>query len=155
MGQLAGPGHFAGAKLVHDLARLRVTPLVDLGCLASGQDLERLDRQLGPEGGNLVGREDRVAAEQRREPRHAGSHVSLAMARTVVHQEAQVRKAAADREIEQLIVGLDARRAARPGSVGTRALVIRDPRRRREELGWIRRLLGHQPGIGLRASHPR
>ena len=90
MGQLTGSRGLAGPHLVEDLAGLGVAPVVDLGRLERGEHLERLDRDLGPEREHLDRGDDRVPAEQRREPRHAGRDVALTLAGPVVHQQAQV-----------------------------------------------------------------
>jgi hypothetical protein len=63
---------------VEDLARLHVAAVVRLGRLARGKDGERLLGQGRPEGERLVGGEYGIATEERRVPRHAGSHVTFA-----------------------------------------------------------------------------
>ena len=138
--QLAGTGHLAGAQLVEDLAGLGVAPVVVLGCLACGEHPERLDRDLGPEREELERGDDRVAAEQRREPRHARRDVALAVARAVVHEQAQVGEAPRDDQVEHLVVRLDPGRAAHPGVIRGGALA-----RRRSAAG---------PGRAVPASPP-
>ena len=128
------------------LARLGVAPLVELHRLPDGQHLECLDRELRPEGRELIGGDDRVPAEQRGEPRNAGGHISLATGWAVVHQEAQVGQAAAHCQVEQLVVCLDRRGATRPRPVGAGALVLRHARWWREKLRGIRRGSGRLPG---------
>ena len=89
--QLAGAGHLAGPQLVEDLAGLGVAPVVDLGRLVGGEDLERLDRRSAAgTASDWNDGDDRVPAEQRREPRHAGRDVALVRAGSVVDQQAQV-----------------------------------------------------------------
>ena len=72
MRQLAGACHLAGPQLVQDLAGLGVAARIVLGRLVRGEDLEDLDGDLGPEREGLERRDQGVAPEQRREPRHAG-----------------------------------------------------------------------------------
>src|SRR5207249_2603347 len=104
MGQLAGSGHLPGPQLVEDLAGLRVTLVVDLGRLTSGEHLERLAGEPGPERERLVRGQDRVAAEERGVPRNAGRDVAFAGSWALVRQKPQVGDATLDGEIEQLVV---------------------------------------------------
>ena len=115
--QLAGAGHLAGPDLVQDLARLGVGPRVVDDRLASRQDLEGGHGQVGSEGDRLVGRDDRVAAEQGGEPGHAGGEVVLARPGTVVEQEPEVGHAALDQPVEQLVVRSDGGHPCPPGVV--------------------------------------
>jgi hypothetical protein len=62
----------AAPDLVHDLARLGVDRLVVLGRLKVGEDLERAAGELRAEEQGLETRDQRVAAEDGHEPRHAG-----------------------------------------------------------------------------------
>ncbi len=102
---------------MEDLARLGVELVVDLGGLPGGEHAEGLDRQLRAERDHLQRGDDRVASEQRREPRHAGGDVPLALRGAVVDQQAQVVEAAPDREVEELVVRAHLRRPAPPGVV--------------------------------------
>ena len=115
--QLAGACHLAGPQLVQDLAGLGVALRVLVGGLERGEDLERLDRDLRPHAQRLERGDQRVAAEQRREPRHAGGQVSLGLARAVVDQQPQVAGRSVDGEVDQLVVGPDLGHAAVPGVV--------------------------------------
>ena len=156
MRQLAGPRRLADPQLVEDLAGLGVPPVVDLGRLERGEDVERLDRELRPERERLERGDDRVPPEQRREPRHAGRDVALALLRAVVHEQPEIGDAPADRQVEQLVIGRDRGRAAGPGVVRGRALVGGDPRRLREELAVLRRGNGRRGGSsGRRGSRSR
>src|SRR5262245_50330448 len=62
----------AGAQLVRDLSRLGVALIVDRGCLELGELPERAAREAGVHDHVLQARDQRVAAEDRHEPRHAG-----------------------------------------------------------------------------------
>ena len=148
--QLAGSGRLAHAQLVEDLAGLRVAPLVELRRLERGEHLERLDRDLRPERERLDRGDDRVAPEQRREPRHAGRDVALALAGPVVHEQAQVGDAPPDGEVEQLVVGRDGGRAPRPGVVRGRSLVARRSAARRGRAGPSRP--GRRPATARRST---
>ncbi len=132
VGQFPGPGHLAGPELVEDLARLRIAPVVDRRRLPGGEDVERLDGDGRPEGERLEARDERVATEQGRVPRDAGRHVSLAGVGPLVGQEAQVRQAPPDGEVEQLVVRVEDRRMLGPGPVGLGAELRIDRGRSRE-----------------------
>jgi hypothetical protein len=72
MRDLARPRELAESKLVQDLARLFVAPLVDLGPLVPRQGFERPLGQVGVDPECLIGGDQRVAAEQCREPGDPG-----------------------------------------------------------------------------------
>ena len=132
--QLPGPGHLAAPQLVEDLAGLGVTPVVDGRGLPRGEDVERLDRQLRVERNRLERGDDRVAPEERAEPGHAGGHVAVGAAGTLVEEEAQVRHRPGDRQVEQLVIRVDLGGGARPLVVRRDRLVLVEVGGRREEV---------------------
>ena len=151
MRQLAGPGHLAGPQLVEDLAGLRVAAVVDRGGLVGGQHGQRLHRDLRPERERLERGDDRVAAEQRREPRHAGRDVALVRARAVVDEQPQVVDGALHDAVEDLVVAVDRRGAVVPGPVRRGAFIARDEGRLREERrrgGFGGGIRGHGARVG-------
>ncbi len=108
---LRGP---AGAQLVNDLPRLRVDPrVVDLR-LEVGQGRERAHAQLRAEEHRLQAGDDRVAAEDRHEPRHTrcGQHSSISVAKS---KGGQVRDGLVEGVVEVVPCGLETREAERPG----------------------------------------
>ena len=139
---------------MEDLAGLGVAPLIQLRRLERGQHLERLDRDLRPKREGLDRGDDRVAPEEGREPGHAGGDVALALGGSVVHKEPQVRDTARHGQIEQLVVGRDGGRAARPGVVCGRALVLGDPGRLREERRAAVGVAGRGPNYRRAVARP-
>src|SRR5436190_21947033 len=114
MRQLAVERRLPLPQLVEDLARLCIAPVVDLGCLEGREHVERLDGDLRPEGEGLERDDDRIAAEERREPWYTGGDVALPGPRPLVDEEAEVRDASGDRQVEELVVGRNRGRAAGP-----------------------------------------
>ena len=151
---LAGAGHLAGPQLVQDLAGLGVARRVVLGRLEPREDLEGLDGELRPDRERLERPDDRVAPEQRREPRDAGGQVALVRVRALVDEQPQVARRAVDGQVEQLVVGADLGEAALPGVVRGRDRVGVDARHGREEdrvgldraIAHGRRLARRRPG---------
>src|SRR3954451_908881 len=80
----------AVAHLVHDLAGLRVARGIVFLRLEIGEDFECGTCSLGPEQQRLQARDDRVAAEDRHEPRNAGTRQPPD--RAVVRAHAQGRE---------------------------------------------------------------
>src|SRR5439155_3424548 len=81
--------------------------------------------------------DDRSATEERREPWGAGGDVALAGPRALADEEAEVGDAPGDRQVEQLVVGRNRGRATGPRVIRGRALVGRNARDLRKQLGPI------------------
>jgi hypothetical protein len=107
VGQLARSGHLADPQLVEDLAWLGVPPRVVLRRLVRGQDRQRLDRDLGPEGERLERCDQGVPPEQGREPRDARRDIALVGTRPIVDQQAEIGQRSVEGQVEQLVVRLD------------------------------------------------
>jgi hypothetical protein len=114
VGNLAGPCQLTLAQLVQDLARLRVAPVVNLGRLQPPEDGQGGSCNLRPDAQQLEARDQRVAAEETAEPRHAGSDIALALGRTAVEQESQVGAGPLECTRSKHVRRFDDRRARAP-----------------------------------------
>ena len=99
-----------------DLARLGVDRRVVVDSLELGQHLERTPRQLGPEQERLVRGDQRVAAEDGHEPRHAGGGQPGDPVIPAAHpQRREVGHRAGERVVERIPAGGQLRHLQLPG----------------------------------------
>jgi hypothetical protein len=115
MRDLAGSRKLADAKLVEDLARLRVAPRLIRFGLERGEHTQRTAGNLGVDHHRLGSAQQRVATERRHVPGDPGSRQRRVADRH--HQRVDVAHRGIDEQVEQLVVG--ANRCARldPGGV--------------------------------------
>ena len=112
LGDRPEPRQLARTQLVQDLARLRVAIGVDGLRLVAREQPQRLTRRGRAEGQRLDGDGGRVAAEQRREPRHArAEELAPVQARA---QQAQVEERAQHDAVEERIRRAHLGRARQP-----------------------------------------
>ncbi len=108
-------GRFTEAHLVQDPPGLFLGPGVGLGALEAGERLQHAEREIGVDGHRHPRREQRVATEQRHEPRRAGGdHGAFGMLRVEHAQRTEVFGAAGDDRGEMRVIGLDRRHRGTP-----------------------------------------
>ncbi len=133
-------GQLAAAQLVHDLARLGITVIVARLGLPAGQHLERAARELRVQDHRLQAGDQRVAPEQRHEPRQPGGgqvvHVAIALDRQA--QRRHVLDRLVEQQAERMHAGLDSQHLAPPrGQFATLLAVGVEPAFRRGRVGLI------------------
>ncbi len=139
---------------MQDLAGLRVPRRILVLRLIRRQHAQGLHGELGPEGQRLERGDQRIAPEERAEPRDAGREIPLTGTRTVVHEQAQVGDRALHDQVEQFVVAGHRGRAALPGVVRGHPFVRGDPRGGREQGTHLRAGRGFDVGpVG--GSRPR
>ena len=113
---VAEDGELPEADLVQDLAGLLVLEVVDLLALQRRQRVQCAARELRADEERLVGGDQRVAPEDRHEPRQAGSRKGklVPLDRRVQAQRREVDDGLLVDELEQIPVGLDLRGALAP-----------------------------------------
>lgn len=109
---LAGPRHLPIAYLVGDLARLRVDRRIVGRRLEARKDAERVDREAGVHDQRTERRQDRVAAEERSEPRDASRDETLTGTRARREKEVEIGDPPGHDAVEGRAVRADLRRPA-------------------------------------------
>ena len=129
MRHLAGAGQLAAADLVQDLAGLFLAEVVVLLALVGGEEEQRVAGDLRIHQQCLEAGDQRVAAEGRGIPRHAGGDDPPAVPVDV--EGLQIRDRLRERPVEGFFAGGDARARLGPGAeIGARAgdALIESPR---------------------------